>query len=388
MSTTSQCPTLADLEAAIQDVKKEYGRDHLIGVVGVARIQDMFQHVLHLGDLELYGEMLSKLKARPKPPFNQSANRPGIIGSAYIQLESALDLMAMAISMSPDGRLLKAPPSLIGYLPMMSSKYLAQECKTVAEKCTWQDYTTLVAYVTQTKEDICCRSLAAKPEDQQQIALKNLDVAFVCFMGRHVINQVSILMGRFGNEKIPAEMVDILRRHEGRFSRSANLEPFSTTAGLNLIAKLRDEGLNELAEAGLQSAKGASYPDPDFFLVMESYGITFDDSWNKKKFQETHRGSNSIIIPQLVYHMVKGADTYCPDLEMVDEKERYKTIVEAAKFAHKRNPDAVSNIIGFFERYVQDNDVAKRLVSAGLDTELAKHVPSMRQHAFAKDLGL
>lgn len=388
MSTTSQHPTLADLETAIQDVKKEYGRDHLIGVVGVARIQDMFQHVLHLGDLELYGEMLSKLKARPKPPFNQSANRPGIIGSAYIQLESALDLMAMAISMSPDGRLPKAPPSLIGYLPMMSSKYLAQECKTVAEKCTWQDYTTLVAYVTQTKDDIRCRSIAAKPHDQQEIDLKNLDVAFLCFMGRHVINQVSILMERFGNEEIPSDMVDLLRRHEDRFSRSAKLEPFSTTAGLKLIAKLRNAGLNELAEAGLQSAKGAYRADPDFFLVMESYGITFDDSWNQKQFKETHRGSNSITTPQLVFHMVKGDDTYCPDLEMVDEKERYKTIVEAAKFANKHNPEAVGNIIRFFERYAQDNEVARRLISAGLDTEIAKHVPSMRQHAFTKDLGL
>ena len=378
-------PSLSELEAAIKAVNRHSKKESLLAVLGISKIQDMFQHTLHIGDPDHYGAMLLKLKNNPR---SQYGGDKGLVGSAYNRLDSALDMMVMGVSMSADGKLNKADRSFNTYLHLAGASYLSTECKNFSHQASWGDYIALVSYLTQDEDHIVDSSLQSCSEDSRKARLNGRSCGFALYAGREIGDHLATLMGRYGSKAIPSPMADLLRAQEERFANAVMCTTLNNGDSLAMVDHYKMCGLAKLAAATIEASKRALFMSPDHFLNLAVHGVVFDDAWHTAKFIETKTGSGCSATPQLFYHLCVGESSYCPPVAELDVKRRTSTVVECCNLTYKRSPEIAARVKAFLEDYVKDSDTAQDLLKAGLDTDIAKHVPIMLPHAFSKDLGL
>ncbi|WP_338924779.1 hypothetical protein V0M98_34735 (plasmid) [Pseudomonas silesiensis] len=384
-------PSLSELEAAIKAVNRHCKEQHLLAVLGISKIQDMFQHTLHIGDLDHYGAMLLKLKNNPRSKYGGDK---GLVGSAYQRLDSALDMMVMGVTMSASGKLNKADRSFKTYLHLANASYISRECKTFALQASWGDYIDMVNYLTQDKDNIQDTYLQHCSEEERASKLNDITCSFSLFAGREIAEHLMTLMYRYeskgleGGKTLPEPMLDLLRAQEEKIANIVMSASFDSVYPVDMVDYYKACGLDKLASATIETAKRALFMRRDHFLKLAEHGVVFDDAWHAAKFNETKTGSGSSATPQLFYHLCVGESSYCPPVAELDEKKRTSTVVECCNSTYKRGPEIAARVKAFLEDYVKDSDTAQDLLNAGLDTDIAKHVPIMLPHAFSKDLGL
>jgi hypothetical protein len=376
-------PSLSELEDALEILRRTRKDDDLIAVLRISKIQDMFQQTLHIGDIDHYGAMQAKLKSKPRA---QHGGEHGLIAAAYKKFDSALEMMVMGASMSPDGKLKKAERSFPSYLNLPSTSYIAQECKNFSLKASWGDYLDLIKYLTQDSENIHDIHLRHCSEAMRKDRLNDIACSFSLYVGRDIGDHLTTLLRRTLNRTIPAPVVDLLREQEDRFTSEVMKSLMNSSESLMVVDHYKSAGLLKLAEATLESSKRALFMRPDHFLKLAEHGIVFDDAWHAEQFNE-RKESAGTAIPQLIYHLCAGG-TYCPPLAEIDEKKRSAIVVECCNSSYPRSPEIFTRVKSFLEDYVKDVTMAQELINAGLDTDIAKHVKIMLPLAFSKDLGL
>lgn len=378
-------PSLSELEAALVAVNRNSKGDSLLAVLGISKVQDMFQQTLHIGDIEHYGAMLSKLRGKPRT-LPGGAN--SLLGSAFNKLDSALEMMAMGVSMSPDGKLAKVERSFSTYLNLPSVSYIAQECKNFSLKASWGDYLDLIKYLTQDSENIHNFTLQHCSEGVRKNRLNDIACSFALYVGKDIGEHLLTLMSRTGSQSLPPPVVDLLREQEGKFASEVFNKQSASTDSLTMVDHYKSCGLRSLANATIEASKTSSFMRPDHFVMLAKHGVIFDDAWHAEQFNKTKNGSGPSATPQLFYHLCTGGASYCPPLDEMDLNKRAAIVASCCNMAYPLSTEDFDRVKAYLEDYVKDSDMAQELLSAGLNTDIAKHVKIMLPHAFSKDLGL
>lgn len=378
-------PSLSELEAALVAVKRNCKDDSLLAVLGVSKIQDMFQQTLHLGDTAHYGAMLAKLRSKS---LAIHAGEHSLATSAFKKLDSSLEMMAMGVAMSPNGKLAKAERSFSSYLNQPSASYIAMECKNFSLKASWGDYLELLKYLTQDSENINNIHLQHCSDNKRKERLNDIACGFALYVGKDIGEHLLSLMSRTGSLTLPSAVVDLLREQEGKFASEVFSKQSSSSDSLTMVDHYKSCGLRSLANATIAASKTSLFMHHDHFLKMAKHGVVFDDAWHAEQFTKTKDGSGPTATPQLFYHLCTGGESYRPPLEEMDWNKRAAIVVSCCNMAYPLSTEIFDRVKAFLDDYVKDGDMAQELISAGLDTDIAKHVKIMLPHAFSKDLGL
>lgn len=359
----------------------------LMPLAEFARVQEMIQQTLHAGDVEQFGAL--------KNAVENIATRPGLaIGqldkSGYDLLRSRIEFMAFAASMMQPGQTLGAPQnSFMSYLSILKPMYVSQCAMEVAEGGNWDDFTALIGYLTQDKDNVRDTPLQNMSTEKREGVLGDLECALAINVGRRISVLILKVLAASQEEHIPDSLVALLRQHEDIFAKHVRNEiatglPGNTYALLNEYKRL---GLNKLYSASLEVAMG-SYKCPDHFLTLAAHGIVKGPEWHAEQFRENKDGANSPAVAQLVYFLVKGEPAYLPPLDELPPKTRAEVIVEACNEALRIDPTCLPRIIEFLEEKVELGDIGRELVNKGLDEEISKHVGEIRGWAFTRALGV
>jgi hypothetical protein len=378
-------PSLSELEAALVALNRNCKDESLLAVLGISKVQDMLQQTLHIGDIEHYGAMLLKMRNKPRAPHGGADS---LLAAAFKKLDSALEMMAMGVSMSADGKLAKAERSFSSYLNLPGASYIGMECNNFSQKASWGDYLDLVKYMTQDSGNIHNIHLQHCSEDTRKGRLNDIACSFSLFVGKDIGEHLSNLMGRTGSQSLPAPVVDLLREQEDKFATLVMEKQMSSSDSLKMVDHYRTFGLEKLAKATIEAAKSSLFMNPDHFVRMAEYGVVFDQAWHAEQFEKTKDGSGNTATPQLFYHLCTGGDSYCPPLEKMDWNKRAGIVASCCNMAYPLSTENFDRVRAYLEDYVKDSDMAQELLSAGLNTDIAKHVKIMLPHAFSKDLGL
>ena len=387
-SPNNALPSITDVEKCFARIKTHRSKDRtLMPLAEFARVQEMIQQTLHVGDVEQFGAL--------KNAVENIAARPGLgVGqldkSGYDLLRSRIEFMAFAASMMQPGQTLAAPQnSFMSYLSILKPMYVSQCAMEVAETGNWDDFTALIGYLTQDKDNVRDTPLQNMSAERRDGMLGDLECALAINVGRRISVLILKVLAASQEKHIPDALVALLRQHEAVFAKhvrneSASGLPGSTYALLNEYKRL---GLNQLYSASLDVAMG-SYKCPDHFLTLAAHGVVKDPEWHAEQFRECKDGSNSPAVAQLVFFLVKGEPAYLPPLDELPPKTRAEVIVEACNEALKLDPGCLPRIIEFLEEKVELGDIGRELVNKGLDEEISKHVGEIRGWAFTKALGV
>lgn len=387
-SPNNALPSITDVEKCFARIKTHRSKDRtLMPLAEFARVQEMIQQTLHAGDIEQFGAL--------KNAVENMATRPGLgvtqlDKSGYDLLRSRIEFMAFAASMMQPGQTLAAPQnSFMSYLSILKPMYVSQCAMEVAETGNWDDFTALIGYLTQDKDNVRDTPLQNMSAEKRDGLLGDLECALALNAGRRISELILKVMALSQDKVIPEQLATLLRQHESVFANHVRNEIAtglhgSTYALLNEYKRL---GLTSLYSASLDVAMG-SFKCPDHFLTLAAHGVVKDREWHAEKFRECKDGANSPAVAQLVFFLVKGEPAYLPPLDELPPKTRAEVIVEACNEALKIDPGCLPRIIEFLEEKVDLGDIGRELVNKGLDEEISKHVGEIRGWAFTKALGV
>ena len=381
-------PSILDVEQCFARIQTHRRKDRvLMPLVEFARLQDMIHKTLQAGDNEQFGAL--------KNAIDNISSRPGLTPKGiddvfYKHLCGTIELLSWAASMHPSGADIAAPKNtLISYITLLKPIHVSQKAHEIAETGNWDDFTTLIAYLTQDKENIRDESLINRPDQIKDDILNSLECALAIHVGRQISVLILKVLAASQEKHIPDALVALLRQHETVFAKHVRNEgvtglPGSTYGLLNEYKRL---GLNQLYSATIDVAM-RSYECPAHFLTLAAHGVVKDPQWHAEQFRECKDGSNSPAVAQVVFFIVKGGPAYLPPLDELPPKTKAEVIVEACNQALKIDPACLPRIIEFLQEKVVLGDIGRELVDKGLDEEISKHVGEIRGLAFTNALGV
>lgn len=387
-STTPTLSTITEVEKCFQRIRAHRNKDRtLLPLVEYARIQDMIQQTLQVGDIDQFGALknaVDNISSRP------GVRIKGVDETLYNALCGRIELMSWVASMMPPGQHIGPPKNtLMNYLTLLKPMYVSQNAHEIAEAGNLDDFTTVIAYLTQDKDNIREEGLDLKSQEVKDDVFKSLECALAINVGRRISVLILKVLANSQEKHIPDALVALLRQHEAVFAKHVRNEGATGLPGdtYGLLSEYKRLGLNDLYSASLDVAMG-SFMCPDHFLTLAKHGVVKDAEWHAEAFQENKNGSNSPAVAQLVFFMVNGQPAFMPPLDELPPKTKAEVIVEACNEALKIDPSCLPRIIEFLEEQVDLGKIGRELVDKGLDEEISKHVGEIRGWAFTKALGV